>query len=46
MLADRYDTKQLIELPMLIGQYHLVAFTMNTLQLEHEAGADRFPDLD
>ena len=46
VLADRYDTKQLIELPMLIGQYHLVAFTMNTLQLEHEAGADRFPDLD
>ena len=30
---------------MLIGQYHLVAFTMNTLRLEHEAGADRFPDL-
>ena len=46
VLADRYDEKQLIELPMLIGQYHLVAFTMNTLQLEHEAGADRFPDLD
>lgn len=45
-LAERYDTKQLIELPMLVGQYHLVAFTMNTLQLEHEAGADRFPDLD
>ena len=46
VLAGRYDTKQLIELPMLIGQYHLVAFTMNTLRLEHEAGADRFPDLD
>lgn len=46
VLTDRYDEKQLIELPMLIGQYHLVAFTMNTLQLEHEAGADRFPSLD
>jgi len=46
VLADRYDDKQLIELPMLVGQYHLVAFTMNTLRLEHEAGADRFPDLD
>ena len=45
VLADRYDEKQLIELPMLIGQYHLVAFTMNTLQLEHEAGAEPFPDL-
>ena len=46
VLADRYDEKQLIELPMLVGQYHLVAFTMNTLRLEHEAGADRFPVLD
>lgn len=46
VLADRYDEKQLIELPMLVGQYHLVAFTMNTLRLEHEAGANRFPDLD
>ena len=45
VLADRYDDKQLIELPMLVGQYHLVAFTMNTLRLEHEVGADRFPDL-
>ena len=45
-LADRYDEKQLIELPMLVGQYHLVAFTMNTLRLEHEAGAERFPELD
>ncbi len=46
VLADRYDEKQLIELPMLVGQYHLVAFTMNTLRLEHEAGAERFPDID
>ena len=45
ILADRYDDKQLIELPMLVGQYHLVAFTMNSLQLDHETGADRFPDM-
>ncbi len=45
ILTDRYDDKQLIELPMLVGQYHLVAFTMNSLRLEHESGADRFPDV-
>ena len=43
-LVDGYDEKQLIELPMLVGQYHLVAFTMNTLRLEHEPGAEPFPD--
>ena len=46
ILADRYDDKQLIELPMLIGQYHLVAFTMNSLRLEREPGTNRFPELD
>lgn len=45
ILADRYEEKQLIELPMLVGQYHLVAFTMNSLRLEHEPGADRFPKI-
>lgn len=30
-LADRYDTEQLIEIPMVVGQYHLVAFTLNAL---------------
>lgn len=43
VLAGLYDEKQLIELPMLIGQYHLVAFTMNALRFEHEPDAERFP---
>jgi len=30
-LAERYDDQQLIELPMLVGQYHLVAWTQNSL---------------
>lgn len=30
-LSQRYDDQQLIELPMLIGQYHLVAWTQNSL---------------
>lgn len=40
-LATRYDEAQLIELCMLVGQYHLVAFTLNSLGIETEAG---FPD--
>jgi alkylhydroperoxidase family enzyme len=31
LLADHYDTQQLIELPMLVGQYHLIAMTLNSL---------------
>ena len=37
-LAARYDEKQLIELPMLVGQYHLVAFALNSLGVEVEPG--------
>lgn len=37
-LADRYDEKQLIELPILVGQYHLVAYALNTLGIEVEPG--------
>jgi 4-carboxymuconolactone decarboxylase len=41
-LADHYDEKQLIELPMLVGHYHLVAFTLNSLgvQVEDDVAAD------
>jgi alkylhydroperoxidase family enzyme len=42
-LAARYDERQLIELPMLAGHYHLVAFTLNTLGVEREPGV---PGLD
>lgn len=42
-LAARYDTHQLIEVPMLVGQYHLVAFTLNTLGVERDPGVDGFP---
>jgi 4-carboxymuconolactone decarboxylase len=37
-LASRYDQAQLIEVPMLVGQYHGTAFTLNSLgiQLEDE----------
>ena len=41
-LADRYDEKQLIEVPMLVGQYHLVAFTLNSLGVQREPGVAGF----
>ena len=39
-LAERYDERQLIELPVLIGQYQLVAFYQNSLRLRLHAGND------
>jgi 4-carboxymuconolactone decarboxylase len=35
-LAGRYDERQMIELPMLVGHYHLVAFTLNALGVQVE----------
>ncbi len=42
-LAARWDEQQLIEVCMIVGQYHLVAFTLNSLGVEPET-AD-FPAL-
>jgi len=41
-LAERYDERQLVEVPMLVGHYHLVAFTLNSLgvQVEDDVAAD------
>ena len=36
-LASRYDEQQLIEVCMVVGQYHLVAFTLNSLGVEVES---------
>jgi 4-carboxymuconolactone decarboxylase len=36
-LAARWDEQQLIELCMLVGQYHLVAMTLNALGVEPES---------
>jgi hypothetical protein len=43
-LADRYDTEQLIEIPMLVGHYHLVAMTLNILGVALDEGIEGFPD--
>jgi alkylhydroperoxidase family enzyme len=41
-LAERLDERQLIELPMLVGQYHLVAFTLSSLGVQREEGVPGF----
>jgi alkylhydroperoxidase family enzyme len=42
-LAEGYDTQQLIEVPMVAGQYHLVAFTLNSLGVQREDGVEGLP---
>jgi 4-carboxymuconolactone decarboxylase len=42
-LAASYDYKQLIEVCMVVGQYHMVAFTLNSLGIEPEPGLPEFP---
>jgi alkylhydroperoxidase family enzyme len=42
-LAGRYDAERLIELCMLVGHYHMVAFMLNSLRVQREDGV---PGLD
>ena len=42
-LAAHYDTPQLIELPMLVGHYHLVAMTLKSLGVVLEPGYEPLP---
>ena len=41
-LSERYDERQLIEVPMLVGHYHMVAFTLNSLGVPLEPGLAGF----
>lgn len=43
-LERRYDERQLIEVPMVVGHYHLVAFTLNSLGVERDAGVPGFDE--
>jgi 4-carboxymuconolactone decarboxylase len=45
-LAERYDEQQLIEVPMLVGYYHLVSFVLNALGVPLESGTEPFPSSD
>lgn len=42
-LEEIYDDAQLIEVPMVVGQYHLVAFTLRSLGIRPEAGVEGIP---
>lgn len=42
-LADVYDEQQLIEVCMIVGQYHLVGFTLNSLRIQREDGIEGLP---
>ena len=46
VLASEYDYQQLIEVCMVVGQYHMVAFTLNSLgvELEPTPGLAQFPE--
>ncbi|HXQ60564.1 MAG TPA: carboxymuconolactone decarboxylase family protein [Acidimicrobiales bacterium] len=43
VLAGHYDEHRLIEVCMVVGQYHLVAFTLNSLGVERESGVEGLP---
>ena len=43
-LASRYEERQMIELPMLVGQYHMLAFALNSLGVQREPGVPGLPD--
>jgi alkylhydroperoxidase family enzyme len=44
-LAGAYDETQLIELTLLIGQYHMVAFALNSLGVELDEGLESLPEM-
>jgi alkylhydroperoxidase family enzyme len=42
-LQTRYDEPQLIELPMLVGHYHMVAMVLSSLGVQLEPGFEGLP---
>ena len=42
-LRERYDERQLIEVPMLIGHYTMLAFTLNSLGVQRDEGVEGLP---
>jgi alkylhydroperoxidase family enzyme len=42
-LRTQYSEEQLIELPMLVGHYHLLAYTLNSLGVQLEPGLEGLP---
>jgi 4-carboxymuconolactone decarboxylase len=42
-LAERYDESGLLEITMLVGHYHLVAYALNSLEVELDEGLEGLP---
>jgi 4-carboxymuconolactone decarboxylase len=42
-LGQRYDERGLIEIAMLVGHYHLVAFALNSLEVQLDEGLEGLP---
>ena len=42
-LSQRYDAKQMVEVPMVVGHYHLVSMTLNSLGVQREEGVVGLP---
>ena len=42
-LAETYDERGLLEIAMLVGHYHLVAFALNSLEVELDDGLEGLP---
>jgi alkylhydroperoxidase family enzyme len=42
-LAESYDERGLIEIAMLVGHYHLVAYALNSLEVELDDGLEGLP---
>jgi alkylhydroperoxidase family enzyme len=42
-LSETYDERGLIELLMLVGHYHMVAFALNSLGVELDEGLEELP---
>ena len=43
-LAKHYTEEQIVEICMVVGQYHLVAFTLRSLGVEREPGVEGLPE--
>lgn len=44
LLAKHLNQSQLIEVPILVGQYHLVAYMLNSLGIQRQQGSGGFDD--
>ena len=42
-LSERYDERGLLEITMLVGHYHMVAFALNSAGVELDAGLEGLP---